>query len=289
MPLFAVTDIPGARIIRFNLTQPLEAEVASAFEEQCERFKQGIVSKILFDGRYVPEEGELLYIDNFVDVEGMAQAAADPLRIDLFDPTRHSLERVKALFVQRNIDGVDCILVQFFERRRLLSKRGAGLRMVFNDGAFHRFDEQGVTLDTRLLAVLEGSRLYFQSFHFLSRALDMAEYFREATAAEVKEFAKHRSFQVENPELFADRSSNLVRKKIAQILQSGVLEKFTPQQIVQVAGALNLTINLNAQNQIIMPEGAAEIRQLLRFLEEDYYESSLTQTLFLSNSKRVAN
>lgn len=289
MPLFAVTEIPGARIIRFNLTQLLEAEVASAFEEQYARFRQGIISEIPFDGRYVPDEGELLYIDNFLDVEGMAEAASDPLSIDLFDPARHSLERVKALFVQRNIDGVDRILVQFFERRRLLSKQGAGLRMVFNAGAFHRFDEQGITLDTRLLAVFEGSRLYFQSFHFLSRALDMAEYFREATAAEVKEFAEHPSFQVADPQFFADRSSNLIRKKIAQILQSGILDKFTPQQIVQVASAVNLKINLNNQNKIVMPEGAAEVRQLLRFLEEDYYESSLTQTLFLSNSKRVAN
>lgn len=289
MPLFAVTEIPGARIIRFNLSQQLEAEVMATFEEQCLRFRQGIVSHIPFDGRYSPDEGELLFIDNFLDVEGMAHATNNPLEIDLFDPAQHSLERVKALFVKRAIDGSDCILIQFFERRRLLSKQGAGLRMIFSGGAFQRFDEQGITLDTKLLAVLEGSRLCFQSFHFLSRALDVSEYFTEATAAEVKSFAEHPSFAVADPQFFADRASNLVRKKIAQILQSGVLDKFSPQQLVQVAETVKLKINLNDQGQIVMPEGVAEVRQLLRFLEEDYYESSLTQTLFLSNSKRVAN
>ncbi len=289
MTLFAITEIPGARIIRFNLSQQLEAEVMSEFDMQCARFRQGIVSHHAFDGRYVPDEGELLYIDNFLDVEGMANAASNPLSVDIFDQNQHSLERVKALFVERNIGGSNCILIQLFERRRLLSRDAGGIRMIFSGGAFQKFDEQGLTLDTRLLAVLEGSRLCFQSFHFLSRALDVAEYFSEATALEVQQFASHASFEVADPQLFADRASKLVRKKIAQILQSGVLDKFSPQQLTQVAATVKLKINLNANGQIIMPDGLAEIRQLLRFLEEDYYESTLTQTLFLSNSKRVAN
>lgn len=288
MPLFALTDITGARILRFNLTQQFECEVMSSFEGQYFKFNSGIVAKLPFDGRYSPDEGELLYIDNFLDVEGMAKAAASPLAVDFFDAGKHSLEGIKALFVSRNIGGADCVLIQIFERRRLLSRDG-GLRMVFSGGAFQRFDDEGLMLDTKLLAVLEGKKLYFQSFHFLSRALDVAEYFAEATAQEVQSFAQHKSFAVADPKSFADKSSKLVRKKIAQILQSGVLDKFTPQQLVQVAQSVKLKIDLNSQGQIVMPEGAAEIRQLLRFLEEDYYESSITKTLFLSNSKRVAD
>ena len=38
-----------------------------------------------------------------------------------------------------------------------------------------------------------------------------------------------------------------------------------------------------------LPTNSTELRRLLRFLDEDYYESPLTQTHFVSNSKRVAD
>jgi hypothetical protein len=38
-----------------------------------------------------------------------------------------------------------------------------------------------------------------------------------------------------------------------------------------------------------LPTNRTELLRLLRFLDEDYYESALSQTRFLSNSKRVAD
>jgi hypothetical protein len=39
----------------------------------------------------------------------------------------------------------------------------------------------------------------------------------------------------------------------------------------------------------LLPTNRTELLRLLRFLDEDYYESALSQTRFLSNSKRVAD
>ena len=41
--------------------------------------------------------------------------------------------------------------------------------------------------------------------------------------------------------------------------------------------------------KIVLPESPSELRKLLRFLDEDYYESPLTQTQYVSNSKRIAD
>ncbi len=42
-------------------------------------------------------------------------------------------------------------------------------------------------------------------------------------------------------------------------------------------------------NRIVIPSNKTELRRLLRFLDEDYYESALSQMRYVSNSKRVAD
>ncbi|MDB5797226.1 MAG: hypothetical protein JWP36_1128 [Paucimonas sp.] len=287
MGLFALTNIPGARILRFPLTEELNVEVSAAFSAQYQAFISGIVDLVPFDGRYRPEEGELLVIENFEDLDGLAGAVANPISVDQFNPAVHPLEMVKALFSGSD-DGSSKILIQLFERRRLFATKA--LAMYFSGNTFARLHDSGLTLDTKLLAVLEGKRLQFQSFHFLGRVFEVGEYFNEATEEEVKSFASHASFQIADASLFSAAASSLVRKKIALILQSGILDKFTATQLAAAAQTFKVNLKTTEDgNKIVLPQGGAELRSLLRFLDEDYYESPLTQTHFISNSKRVAD
>lgn len=287
MALFALTSIPGARILRFPLTQELNLELENAFSEQLNAFMAGIAELIEFDGRYRPEEGELLVINGFEDVDGLAGAVANPMSVDQFDPNVHSLEMVKALFTGHTQDGVQRILIQLFERRRLFATKS--LAIFYTGNTFHRLNDAGLTLDTKLLAVLEGNQLKFQSFHFLARVFDVSEYFNEATAEEVNTFASHPALEVDDAAGFTAAANSMVRKKIALILQSGVLDKFTPAQIIAAAQTFKVNVETTDDGRIKLPQGGAELRRLLRFLDEDYYESPLTQTRFVSNSKRVAD
>lgn len=69
MNLFALTSVPGTRIVGFPLTADLQAEVEAVFAEQLRAFEDGIVETVAFDGRYVPDQGELLVIEDFADVD----------------------------------------------------------------------------------------------------------------------------------------------------------------------------------------------------------------------------
>ncbi len=52
------------------------------------------------------------------------------------------------------------------------------------------------------------------------------------------------------------------------------------------AFGISLTIALhNGSDSIIIPTQRSELKRLLKFLDEDYYESSLTGRKFVSNSK----
>lgn len=287
MNLFALTDVPGARIIRFPLTQDLQEEIRALFADQYAAFNSGIIDVIPFDGRYRPDEGELLAINEFDDIDGIANAVANPISIDLFDPQVHSLDAIKALFTGHPADRSERVLIQLFESRRLIANKG--LALFFSENTFRKMNDAGLTLDTRLLAVLEGRTLKFQSFHFLRRIFDLSEHFNEATSDEMTAFATHEKLAVENVAMFSSGGSTLIRKKIALILQSRILDNFTTEQIVAAAQNFNVQVELSEDGRIVVPTNSTDLRRLLRFLEEDYYESPLTQTHFVSNSKRIAD
>jgi hypothetical protein len=286
MNLFALTNVPGARIVRFPLTQDLQGEVEAVFAAQLQAFMNGIDEVVPFDGRYSPEHGELLAIENFEDVDGLSEAVANPLGVDQFDPAAHSLDSVKALFASHSVGGVHRILIQCFESRRLIATKG--LAIFFTGNTFQKMSDAGLTLDTKLLAVLEGSTLKFQSFHFLRRVFELSDYFNEATNEDMTAFAGHEKLHVADVAQFLGSANQLIRKKIALIKQSGVLDQFTTEAIVAGAQAFNLPIQTH-EGKIVLPTNRTELRRLLRFLDEDYYESTLSQTRFLSNSKRVAD
>jgi hypothetical protein len=57
----------------------------------------------------------------------------------------------------------------------------------------------------------------------------------------------------------------------------------TKTDIVTKAGNFNLASNENGQ--LIIPSNKSEMRNLLRFLDEDYFETSITGTKCITNSK----
>lgn len=287
MNLFALTSIPNARIIRFPLTQDLQAEIQHLFDEQYDSFMNGIDTIVPFEGSYRPEEGELLSIENFVDIDGIADAVANPLKIDQYNPELHSLDCVKAIFTEHRSDGKGRVLVQIFENRRLIAKKGVAI--FFSGNTFQKMTDAGLTLDTRLLAVLEAGTLKFQSFHFARRVFELSEYFKDATTEEVTNFASHAKFSVESVPEFVAAASAPIRKKIALIRQSGILEKFTTEQIAAAAVDFAVHIEKTEDGKIKLPSNATELRRILRFLDEDHYKSPLSQTHYISNSKRVAD
>lgn len=286
MNLFALTNISGSRILRLPLSQQVQADIQTMFDNQFDYFMSDIDTVVPFDGRYTPEDGELLSIENFIDIDGLADAVAAPLKIEQYRPEIHPLNCIKALFTEHRNDNGGRILVQIFENRRLIANKGFSL--TYSDNTFKKMSDAGLTLDTKLLATLEGGTLKFQSFHFARRVFELGEYFKDATNEEVNNFASHPKLFVSSiPEFLAGASAPL-RKKIALIRQSGTLEKFTTDEIISSASDFNLAIEKTEDGRISVPNNATEIRRLLRFLDEDHYLSPLSQTHYISNSKRVA-
>ncbi len=289
MTLFALTDDPEAHILRFPLSQELRNEIGNAFASQRRAFLTGIAEVHEFDGSYAAEGDELLSISNFAGAQELVEAAAQPLSVPAFDPETHSLNQVKALFmndVANNAQRTERLAIQLFERRRVISSNG--LALFFSRGTFTRIQSDGLTLDTKLVAVIERRSLKFKSFAQVRRIFDLTQYFNEATNDEIETFAAHDKLHVADVEGFVAAASQLTRKKIALISRSDVLERHTVPELIAAAGSLGLRIERNRAGQMVLPSNKTELRAVLKFLDEDYYKSSLSDRVYISNSKRTA-
>jgi hypothetical protein len=72
---------------------------------------------------------------------------------------------------------------------------------------------------------LEDKKLSFFSFHSARQIFDLTQYFKEATDEDLNEFAASNLVKVEDVSNFVATSDTWVRRKVALVMQSGILEK----------------------------------------------------------------
>jgi len=291
MNFFVLTSKPDARVMRLPLSQELQIQLSALFRSQ----EQDILGDVhiddyyRFDGRYRPEEKELLYIEGFDDIDKVGDAVRSPLGLPEFSVGEHGFDVVKGVFCGYLAEGTPHVLVQVFDKRRIISAKGFSI--IHGGDTFRRFEGAGMTLDSKLTAILQGKKLVFRSFHFLRQLFDVEGYFREATDADVTSFCCATDASAEKKAAMLNVCDGWIRRKIGLVKQSGILDKTPVKTISQVAESFDITVEtkeVNGQAMLVFPETRADLKRLLRFLDEDYYQSPLSDSRYVSNSKTVA-
>lgn len=287
MNLFALTNISEARIIRIPVTNELQVELSQFFCNQEREFLRCISEEVRFDGKYRPDDNELLFIEDFDPIDNLAHSIQNPLSYAELSVSEHAIDLIRGIYTGYVDDREVRILIQVFDRRRVISPKGFSI--FHTNRTFKKFDGSGFTLDNKLTAIMYGKKLKFSSFHFVRQIFDMSDYYLEATNQDIVDFSKLPSVQIDDQNTFIDACDTWVRRKIGIIMQSGVLDTSTPQQISLAAKHFAIDIKTNGPEnaeKIVFPTDRAELKKLLRFLDEDYYQSPLTSNKYLSNSKR---
>ena len=286
--LFALTSIPGMRVLRMPLTPDVQAGMTELFRAQEHEFMQGIEEEIKFDGMYRPEESELLYINNFDDVDGIKAAILRPQTCQEFALKSGALESIKAIFTGYIKNGAIRILLQGFDRRRIISANGFSL--VYAENNFTKFDGGGLTLDNKLTAIIEDNNLKFASYHYLRQIFDMSAYCKEANDQDLKVFIQNPALQFTDAQVFLDVADPWVRRKVVLIQQSGILDYCSASKLAATAKYCDLHLQLAGtagQERIVVPADRQEVKQILRFLDEDYFQSPQCTVKYMSKSRRV--
>jgi hypothetical protein len=286
--LYALTNDPGSRVKRFALSAEIQSELTSYLELQEASFFDSAEAEIQFDGKYKPDLGELLYIDGVDDIDGLVDAIAYPLACEEMDPTVEGFQTIRGLFSGRLDDhGVPIVLLQAFDRRRVISTNGLSIFHAAN--VYKKVEGIGLTIDTKLTAVLKDKRLTFCSFHSARQLFDLSAHYIEATDNDIVEFAALPNISVSDMDALVAMSDTWIRRKFALIQQSQILTNVPMAEIKAVAieFGIDLQCSMTGGSETIdLPGSKAELKKVLRFLDEDYYKSPLSKANFITNSKR---
>jgi len=286
--LFALTDDPANRRLRFSLSNDVQADLTVYLRNQEQNFTDQGQDEIPFDGKYKPDPGEVLVINDFDDIDGLADAISNPLSIREVSPTHDSFSKIKALF-SGYVDqsGGVTVLIQHFDKKRVISTNG--LSIFHSANVYKKIEGIGLTVDSKLTAILREGSLKFHGFHLLRQIFDVSEYYKEATDCDIHQFANMACVIVDDSSKLIAISDTWVRRKLWLISQSQILEKVPVADIKAVAAEFNIELKTEVDGgaeKIIIPDEKKQLKTILRFLDEDYYKSPLLANYYVANSKR---
>jgi hypothetical protein len=284
--LFAACRINGALVAkRIRLDQAVQQQIETIFNQQEAEFRDGITSEVDFDGSWTPDENEFLTIDVLHEAAIFTDTLnANPVSIPDIDTTNFEAEGIKGIFTGVAVNGAMKVLVQRFSPQQILSRR---FSLWQNGNAFRRLSDPAFSLDTGLTCIIEGGKIKFRSFHKLRAVISLFEVYRAATDQEVQKFAANAHFEVADAAAFTATADQTIRKLVHAISNRGVLNSHTVVQIETACKAVGMPVTVN-NGRFIMPTERAEIKKLLRFLDDGLYQAPLTGVRYVTNSKRPA-
>ena len=284
--LFATCRVNGALIAkRIRLDQAVQQQIETIFNQQETEFRDGITSEVAFDGSWTPDDDEFLTID--VPQEAVIftdTLNANPVSIPDIDTVNFEAEGIKGIFTGVAVNGSMKVLVQRFTPQQILSRRFSLLQ---NGNAFRRLSDPAFSLDSGLTCIIEDGKVKFRSFHKLRAIISLLDVYRTATDQEVQAFASHAHFEVANATAFIATADQTIRKLVHAISNGGVLNNYTVVQIEAACNAVGMAVTVN-NGKLIMPTDRAEIKKLLRFLDDGLYQAPLTGVRYVTNSKKPA-
>lgn len=286
--LFALIDDAVTPVRRIPLTDGLSTDIKVMFDGQLPVLLAD-KQKIEFTGSYNVDAGEIFTIADYPLSELISNALSNPLacpRLNLKEETH----QIKALFTGVWVNQDNQVSFQVFDSGRLLSK---GLTIIGSGDTYKKLEDPGLVLQDKLTAHYKNGTLHFISYHNTKRFLDLSNYYKEATDTDLNTFVASDLFEFEDQALFKANADSIVRKKVALLQKNNVLQNLSVDDIETVAYSFNQDlpveyhINISINNgKLVIPTEKKQIKELLRFLDEDYVTAPLTKRKCLTNSKK---
>ncbi len=284
--LFAACRVDGELVSRrVGLDGTIQDQVERIFADQAQRFFEGVNEEVPFDGRWRPDENELLTLDVTPEAEELSETLQqNPTAVESLDLNNFARAGIKALFTSEGTHDAGRVLVQGFTIGQVLDRK---IAFVLDGNSFRRLTAPAFALASSLTFVIEGGKIKFKSFSNLRAILDMLEVYREATDQELRHFAGHPTLRVVELEEFVLSADQNTRKLINSVVTSGILDTYTPTEIQEAAASTQLKLRLE-DDRIVIPAERRDVKALLQFLDESRYNGPLSGRTYVTNSRRLA-
>lgn len=292
MELFVLRDADlSPRVVKINIDQDTQKVIDGIFESAAKEFQENRES-VNFSISYKPGKDEYFLIEDFIEGVEIFDAIERPSAIQSWDPDTMSMHNVKAIFsgAPSEDDGF-IAYIQYFDKRQIIDTQKSIFQLITQQtNQFSSLKGQGLTISGKLDAILlSNGKFMFNSFHLVRRFFDMSEYFSEATKEDIQQFISHSKFEMESEDSFMEAIDSQINTKIALINSSGILDKFSVDEIQKCAQLIKLELTITGSKKdkkIFMPKDKKRIKQILNFLDQGYFNTLITNELMFTNSKR---
>lgn len=260
---------------KISLTQNVEAQIRELFVNLGETFLDDEMEQIEFNGNYIIDDDEILYVSmdldsNFDDVED------NSIGIQTLDL---KTDKLIALFWYE----AKTYYFQNFDNRKLLKNKSV---LVYSKNTYTLLDENAFIIDNIVHAIYKEGKFFFKSYANANKIFSLINFYQEATNEDISLFCSNDKITVDQ-QWFMDNANTIIRKQITLIERSEVLKSVNTKKVKRSAKEFNLIISLDDTGKIILPNDKKVCRDILTFLNEQYYIGLISGNKFKTNSKRA--
>lgn len=286
MDFFAIAGHPTKKIYRLNIEQQLQSELERQFLRQANAVVDPDLEVIPFEGgNFTPDDSEILEISPF------------DIPAEIYDPLQNIVgcetlpgddETIGSVYCIFGYDGdSEKLIFQVIQKQQRLA--ASSWAMFLSRDTFKRMEDPGLVLGAACHAVYQGGSLKFKSMWWVKQIFDISDFYRGATDADVDRFARCETVLVDDVAELKKNTGQWARTRIAFILDSGILENYTPEQLATQAADFDVPLQLETDAGVVrlrIPLERKPLRAVLKFLEEELYIGVITGERYEANSKR---
>lgn len=274
-------------VYKLETDASLQQSLCKLFSKQT---KGTVNGKVLvgFDGNYKPNEDEIFIIRNFKLLDAIMDAVRNPIGVQEFKKVKGKYPEIKALFIgeKQESDNKEEFDISFqkIRKEQIVSKNN--LNLILDNNTFIENKRFSFGVSDSIDCYYSKGDLYFSSYFFARQIFELRDYYRTATDSDVEDFINLSEIGIINMDTFkAQAQSSWVRRKIAAINDSKILENNSANDIKKVADETGINLEISGE-QIVIPEDKDSVKILLGFLDEEAYRGPFSNTTYLAGSKR---
>ena len=282
--LFALCKIKKKLEVRkISINNPLQEKVLQIFEQQKIKFNENVKQIVSFTGDWKPDNDEIFEIDLPADANIIVEALnANLTTIEELNLDNFEKEPIKALFGRNNNNE---IMIQSFFKSQYLSR---SFSLFLKNNTYNELNNPAISLDNKLLCYISNNKLRFKSFNNLRFVFDLSSLYKEATDEDIDNLCEYDNIEIDNITNFKTNAGQNIRKRVHNILSSGVLKEYTAKQIKRIAKSQGLNSLISISNdKIVIPQDQQTINKLLSFLDEKLFIGPFSGNTIRANSTKV--
>jgi hypothetical protein len=257
-----------------TLTQNVIPDIEDIFIKGGNEMLEGM-DEVKFNGSYRIDEDEVLYVDLPVP-DALTDAIKNPVGVLELDISR---DRVKTLFWYNK--GI--YYYQNFDSRRLLQNRNV---LFYSSNTFDKLRQDAFIVEDMVNAVHLNGKFYFKSYANANKIFSLGDFYHEATNEEIKDFGSNGKVVIDET-WFTTKTNTVIRKHITLLQKSNVLSTADTKKIKKDAATFKLKVELDVDGKIIFPNDAKSCKDILSFLNEQFFTGLISGQQFRANSMRA--